>query len=294
MHLFVQTLALGIAIGGLYALMGVGLNLIFGVMRVANFAHGALYMAGGYAAYWAISLLRVPMLIGILSAALVGGVVGYLINAVLLRPIYRTRMDRPSEFTLIVTFAFSLIASAAATAVFHPDYRRFVGLWPTTIDVGGWIRMSGDRIVAFAAAMILIGVLLWLVYYTDLGRGWRALTQNRTGAQVVGVDVYRLANLAFGVAGLLAAAAGGLLVPLYLAYPNMGDSVVVKSFVIVVLGGLGSIGGSMLGGFVLALSEALGSTYLSPAYTDIYGLALMIAILLLRPQGLFGRAVRAI
>lgn len=294
MDVLVQTLILGVMIGGVYALMGVGLNLIFGVMRVANFAHGVFYMLGGYAAYFITVASGVPLPLAMLGAMLVGGAVGYFVNAVLLRPVYRKRMDRPGEFTLIVTFALGLIGVSAATAFLSASYRRFPGMWPDTLSLGGVVHFSGDRLVAFLAAVLLVGGLLWLVRFTDLGRAWRALTQNRTGAQVVGVDVFRLANLAFATSGALAAAAGAVLVPLYLAYPSMGDPVVVKSFVIVVLGGLGSIGGSLAGGFLLGLAEALGSVYISSGYTDAYGFVIMLLVLLFLPRGLFGTQQREV
>lgn len=289
-----QTLILGTAIGGVYALMGVGLNLIFGVMRVANFAHGAFYMAGGYAAYFVTRATGAPMPVAVLGAMIAGAAFGYLVNALLLWPVYRSRIERPSEFTLIVTFALSLMATSAATVFLSPNYRKFDGMWPDTLTLFGLVSLSGDRLVAFAAALVLLGALLWLVYFTDLGRGWRALTQNRMGADVVGVDTFRLANYAFATSGALAAAAGAVLVPLYLAYPTMGETVIVKSFVIVVLGGLGSIAGSLAGGFILGWAEAFGSVYIGSGYTDIYGLAIMLLVLFFQPRGLFGSLEREV
>ncbi len=283
-----QTLVLGVMIGGVYALMGVGLNLIFGVMRVADFAHGILYMAGGYAGFYASHLFGVPFIGAVLLAMAVGAVFGFCINAVLLRAVYRRRLERPSEYTLIVTFAVSLMGSSAATALFSPNYRRFPGLLPGNLDLFGTIHLAADRVTAFITALLLCAALLWIVARTDLGRGWRALTQNTTGAAVVGIDVFHLANLAFATSGALAAAAGAVLVPLYLAYPTMGDTVVVKSFVIVVLGGLGSIVGSLVGGVILGVAEAFGSVYVGSGFTDIYGFAIMLLVLVLRPQGLFG------
>ena len=291
---FVQLLVLGTAIGGLYALMGVGLNLIFGVMRVANLAHGAFYLIGGYAAVFAGSIMGLPLIVSVVFAILISALAGYLLNASLLRPLYRRRMERPSEFVLIVTFALSLAASSAATAIFSSDYQRIPSFWPGTLDLNGWVLLAGDRIVAFAVAVALIGLLLWVVHGTDIGRAWRALTQNPAGAEVVGIDVFRLSNLAFAAAGALAGAAGAILVPVYLAYPTMGSAVLVKSFVVVILGGLGSIGGSLIAGFILAWAEVFGSIYISPAYSELYGFAIMIFVLLVRPSGLFGKMGRAI
>lgn len=296
MQNFVQVLALATAIGGLYALMGVGLNLIFGVMRIANLAHGALYLTGGYVAYFAADDLHLPLPAAIALAMAASAASGYGINAVLLRQLYRknARVERPGEFALIVTFAFSLLASSVATIAFSSDYRRMPGFWPVDLNFGNWVLISGDRIVAFGLAVVLIAALLWLVRSTDIGRAWRALTQNPNGAEVVGIDVFRLSNLAFATSGALTGAAAAMLVPIYLAYPTMGSSVLVKSFVVVILGGLGSIVGSLLAGFMLAWAEAFGSIYIDPAYSDLYGFGIMIIVLLVRPNGLFGQLGRVI
>jgi len=291
---FSQVFVLGTAIGGLYALMGVGLNLIFGVMRVANLAHGALYMVGGYAAYFAATRAHLPLALAMAVAVLASGAAGYALNATVLRPLYRQRLERPSEFVLIVTFALSLVASSAATVLFSSDYQKINGFWPVDLDLGGWAMISGDRVVAFAFALVLIAGLIWLVYFTDTGRGWRALAQSRSGAEIVGIDVFRLSNLAFATSGALAGAAGAILVPLYLAYPTMGSSALVKSFVVVILGGLGSIAGSLIAGFLLAWAEVFGSIYIDPAYSDLYGFSIMILVLLLRPNGLFGKLGRMV
>ena len=295
MQNFVQILVLGTAIGGLYALMGVGLNLIFGVMRIANMAHGALYLVGGYAAYQGATRLGLPLPLTILFAIAVSALAGYLLNAVLLRPLYKQkRIERPSEFALIITFALSLVVSAAATIVFSSDYQKFDGFWPVNLNIHDWVLISGDRVVAFAFACVLIALLLWVVRFTDIGRGWRALTQNPAGAEIVGIDVFRLSNLAFATSGGLAGAAGAILVPVYLAYPTMGSPVLVKSFVVVILGGLGSITGSLIAGFLLAWAEVFGSVYLSPAYSELYGFSIMILVLLFRPNGLFGKVGRVV
>lgn len=288
METLLQALSLGIAIGGTYALMGVGLNLIFGVMRIANFAHGALYMIGGYAAFYAFTGTGLPIAVAMLLAIAVGGASGYLVNAVFLRQLYKTRVERPIDFAFIVTFALSMFLGSAAIATVGSGYKRLPGLWNENVHLFSSVQMSGNRIVAFVGALALIGLLLWVVKRTDIGRGWRALTQSLTGAEVVGLDVFRLANLAFATSGMLAAAAGSLLVPIYLAYPGMGSWVLSKSLIIVVIGGLGSIGGGLVGGFALALAEVFGAVYIDPNFTEVYGFAAMLLILLLRPQGLFG------
>lgn len=294
MHLVVQTLVLGLLIGGIYALLAVGLSLIFGVMRVVNFAHGAIYMLGGFGAYYASESVGLPFVVGLLAALAVGAAVGSLIDALLLRPVHSVRVDRPGEYTLIVTFALTLLLTASAIALFGAEFRGVSGFWNRNLRLGDWINVSGDRVVAFGIAVLLTALLFWVVYRTDVGRGWRAMTQSRTGARVVGIDIVRLSNLAWATAGALAATAGALLAPLYSVYPGSGNLALVKGFVVVVIGGLGSVGGSLVAGLLLGLVEAFGSTYIESAYRDAYGFALMIAILLFWPQGLFGRQVRAL
>lgn len=289
MHLLVQTLVLGVLIGGIYALVAAGLSLIFGVMRVVNFAHGEMAMFGGYGAFAAANWLRVPPVASLAAALLVGGAIGYLTNRLLLRSAVKGSLDRPGEFVIIVTFALSLFLQASALAIFGPTYRTLNGFWTADVSVGSWVHVSGDRIVTFLAALVLMGLVFWVVYYTDLGRAWRALTQNPLGARIVGVDVVRFSNLAFAASAALAGAGGALLAPVYLVYPNSGTVALIKGFIVVVIGGMGSIVGSLVGGLLLGIVETLATAYVSSAYQDAYGFLLMILVLLLRPQGLLGR-----
>lgn len=294
MHLFAQTIVLGILIGGIYSLLAAGLTLVFGVMRVANFAHGALYMLGAYAAYYVNIRLGLPMGIALIAATAFGGMFGYGISSVLLRPVHRGVIDQPGNYVLIITFGLTLLVGAALVAIAGPEGHSVQGFWNTNLAIGSWLRFSGDRIVAFGGAVALIGALVWLVYHTDIGRGWRALTQNRLGATVVGVDAVRLSHLAFATSAGLAGAAGALVAPLYHVDPGIGEEALIKSFVIVIVAGLGSIAGALTVGLGLGVLEATGSIYISATYRDAYGFLLMILVLLLRPQGLFGRRLRAL
>lgn len=294
MHLFVQTVALGVFIGGVYALMAVGLSLIFGVLRIVNFAHGELAMLGSYGAVLSASALGLSPYIGLVAAFLVGAVVGYITNALFLRPVFQGNLERPGEFAIIVTFILSQLFLGAALILFGTRYRHFPDFWSADLNLGGWIHVSGDRVFAFAAAVVLIGALMWLVYFSDTGRAWRALTQQRQGAQVIGIDIMRYSNLAFAVGSGLAGVAAGMLAALYFVYPSSGNTVLVKSFIVVIIGGMGSIWGALWGGLALGLIETLGSVYVSSSYVDAYGFVLMIVVLLIAPQGLFGRKVRAV
>ena len=203
MTLVLQTVVLGILQGGLYALVAMGLSLIFGVLRAVNFAHGEIAMIGAYAAYFAVSALGLPLPLAIAAAGLAGGALGYVTNHFVLSPIYTRRMDNRDEFVVITTFLLSQFLIAAATLGFGTSYRRVPGFWNHNLRLFDVLFLSGNRLCAFAAAMLVVGILFYVVHRTDLGRAWRALTQNPLGAASVGIDVRRYADLAFATAGAL-------------------------------------------------------------------------------------------
>jgi branched-chain amino acid transport system permease protein len=293
-QLLAQALLLGLLQGGLYALLAVGLSLVFGILRVVNFAHGEFAMLGSFAAVFATAMLGLPVWLGLVFAAAAGALVALATNIVVLRPIYLSRMQQKGEYTIIATFMLSQFMIAAATVLFGTTYRRLPGLWDQNLNLFDFFYLSGNRLVAFAAAVVLIAGLFWIVYRTDLGRAWRALTQSPLGASVVGIDVHRQANYAFLVSGALAGIAAALLAPLMFVFPSSGTVALVKAFIVVIIGGMGSIGGALVAGLLLGMVEVLGTIYIASGYTDAYGFALMIAVLLLRPAGLFGKTGRAV
>jgi branched-chain amino acid transport system permease protein len=293
-QLFVQSLILGVLQGGLYALLAVGLSLVFGILRVVNFAHGEFAMLGSFAAVFTVASLGMPVWIGLITAAVAGALTAMITNIVVLRPIYLSRMRQKSEYTIIATFMLSQFLIAAATILFGTTYRNLPGLWERNLNFFDYIYLSGNRLVAFGAAILLICTLFWVVYRTDIGRAWRALTQSPLGASVVGIDVHRYANYAFLVSGAFAGLAAALLAPLMFVFPSSGVVALVKAFIVVIIGGMGSIGGALAAGLLLGIVEVMGTIYVASGYTDAYGFALMIAVLLLRPAGLFGKAGRAV
>jgi branched-chain amino acid transport system permease protein len=293
-QLLAQALLLGLLQGGLYALLAVGLSLVFGILRVVNFAHGEFAMMGSFAAVFATAMLGLPVWLGLVFAATAGALVALVTNIVVLRPIYLSRMQQKGEYTIIATFMLSQFMIAAATVLFGTTYRRLPGLWDQNLNLFDFFYLSGNRLVAFAAAVVLIAGLFWIVYRTDLGRAWRALTQSPLGASVVGIDVHRQANCAFLVSGALAGIAAALLAPLMFVFPSSGTVALVKAFIVVIIGGMGSTGGALVAGLLLGMVEVLGTIYVASGYTDAYGFALMIAVLLLRPAGLFGKTGRAV
>lgn len=274
--------------------MAIGLSLVFGVLRVVNFAHGEFAMLGAYAAWFATVCLGFPLPLAILAAAVAGAVAGYLTNRLILAPIYQRNMENRDEFVVITTFMLSQLLIAAATVTFGGSYRRVPGLWDVNLSFFQTIFLSGNRIAACLAAVVMVVALFAVVFKTDMGRAWRALAQNPLGAAVVGIDVRHYADCAFAASGALVGVGATLMAPLGVLYPGLGVVAVAKAFVVVIIGGLGSIGGAVVAGLFLGLVEAFGSVFVSSSYTEAYGSILMILVLLLRPAGLFGIVARRV
>jgi branched-chain amino acid transport system permease protein len=282
----------GLVIGVLYSLMALGITFIYGIMKMINWSMGEFYMIGSYVQYALITTLLGPArwwLALPLSMAAVF-VLGLAIQRWLLRPMYVGTVERRDEYATIVTIAMMLFFRNLAIVVGGPnqyapgDYAR-----PTTL---GTLPISGNRFVALIATLVLLGLFWLVVKHTWVGRALRGAAQNRVAIQTAGIDVLRLDMLAFGVGVALAAAAGALLAPDFLVYPENGAISTFKGFEIIVIGGLGSIVGSIVGGVLLGVIEALGSVLLSAAYKDLYGFLVLIALLVFRPTGLFGERER--
>lgn len=286
----------GLIISSFYALTALGLAVIFGVLRIVNFAHGELYMLGGYVYYLAISALGLPPLFALLVAAVALFAVGAAIEWLLIRPIHTGKIDRPEEYAIMITFALSIFLLNLANSVFGPWPQRPEPLMRGRVEIGELI-ISGDRLAAAAAAVILMTAVILALRYTWAGKAVRAVSQDRMAAEIYGISVQRAGLIAFGVGAALAGLAGALIGPVFNVTPPMGVVPVIKAYIIVVLGGLGSVPGAIIGAVILGQVESF-ATILIPdpsralAYKDAYGLLVLVVVLLLRPQGLFGRAER--
>lgn len=286
----------GLIVSSFYALTALGLALIFGVLRIVNFAHGELYMLGGYAGYLAVSVLGLPPFMGVIAAAAALMVFGIFIERTLIKPINDGKVDRPDEYAIMITFALSVLLINLANSVFGPWPQRPAPIYSGRIELGELI-ISGDRLAAAAAAILLMVGLILVLRYTWMGRAVRAVSQDRSAAETFGIDINKASMLAFGAGAALAGAAGALIGPVFNVTPPMGVIPAIKVYVIVVLGGLGSIPGAIVGALILGQVESF-ATVLIPdtsralAYKDAYGLIVLVGVLLLRPQGLFGRPER--
>jgi branched-chain amino acid transport system permease protein len=287
----------GLIIGLFYALMAVGLTLIFGILKVVNFAHGEFYMIGAYTYTFAALKLGFDPWFAVPVALLAGALVGWLTERMLMRPLYAGYSSwglMRDEYAVVVTFALSLLLINLVDKVVGPYPQR----GPPLVDIPrmalGPIMISGQKLVATGLAIAMIAGLVLFLRYAFWGRQIQAVAQNRLGASLAGIDPARASSIVFALSGALAALSGGLLAPLINASPDVGAFPAIKSYVIVVLGGMGSMPGSVLASLLLGVLESFGAVYISYDYRDTFGLVILMLVLILRPQGLFGERGREV
>lgn len=279
--------ALGIMTGGLYGLLGLGLTLIFGVMRVINVSHGEMLMLGAYTAIvLGLTTIQSPW------AAIVAGVVvvtlaGLTIARLLLRPI--TIDGRIHEQRgMVLSLGLSLVIANLILAIFGPEYQRVPGrLAEGAIEIGDLV-LERQRLVILAASLAFAAALMLFLKFTLTGLAIRAVGENPEAAQASGISVRRIHLLTFAIGSALAGAGGALITPATYAFPAMGLSYTLYAFSVVIIGGLGSVWGAILAGFLLGIVESLSVIWLPSGYNAIVGPMLMLATLILRPQGLLG------
>lgn len=290
-YLILQALN-GLVIGLIYALMALGLAIIFSVLKIVNFAHGELYMLGAYASYYLITLLGFPPVPAVLASMVVVFFIGLAIEHLLLRPVYTGAVERKDEYAILITFGLSIFLQNLALYVFGPWTRRSPSFMAGTVNLG-FLTISKDRLIVSALAVILMLTVILIIDQTFIGKAMRAVSQDRDAASVVGINPFRMNLLTFGAGSALAAAGGALIGPIFLIFPTMGAMPVIKAFVIIVLGGMGSIKGTIIASLLLGEAESLGSVLFPDltrglAYKNAFGLLFLAVVLLVKPTGLFG------
>jgi branched-chain amino acid transport system permease protein len=283
-----QHLLNGLLLGATYSLLGVGLTLVFGLMNVVNFAHGEFYTLGAYVVFAALEGASVNFFLAIPLAVLIGAAAGAVCERCLLRPLRGESID-----TVMLVMIGVWIAMQNAELLGWGGVAKSVATpLPTRPLVLGPVSVSPLRLFVFVVSALLIVGAHLLLARTKLGRAMRATFQDRETAALMGVSTERVDTITFAFGAGLAAAAGALLGPVFLLYPSMGDLASLKAFSVVILGGLGNFAGAALGGLVLGVTEELGAGYVSSGYRDAVGFLIIVAVLLLRPSGLFARAER--
>lgn len=283
--LYLQILANGLVLGGLYACIAAGFSLVWGVLNVINILHGSFIVLGGYLAFFAYVKLGIHPFVSILIAAPLFFVLGYALQ----RALINRMIAAPVLLTLTLTFGLDLMLSNAMLAAFTADFRKLILEPPLGVAALGPVVMPVDRLAAMLLALALTGMLYLLLAKSRIGRAIVAVRMDREAAALMGVTVPRVYAITFGLGALMAGASGPLLAMIFPISPLGGPVYLGKAFVICVLGGLGSVPGAMLGGLLLGVVESFGALWFGPEHATTLSFVLLILILLLRPEGLLGR-----
>ena len=278
----------GVITGSMYALVAAGMTMIFGVLRAINFAHGEYYMLGTFAAWLVISRLEVPYAVSIIA----GVAIAALIAAVIGRLVMQRLVGSPFQAGVLATIGISLILQNAVILAFGGGYKVFEGGWIEPVEFFG-IGMAQQRIVLIVAAIAIFAALEWMVRKTRMGKAIRAVSQNIECCQVNGIDVESVVRRTFLLGTALAALSGILTAPVNVSvYGGMGESITLKTFAVIVMGGMGNVRGTLLAGMLLGVVEALVSGLIGLQYRDSVGFIALLLMLMLRPHGLFSQKAR--
>ena len=285
MTVFLQSVLSGILVGGIYALVGIGLTIIFGVMRVINFAHGELLMLGMYLSWIVFNALGIDPFVSIVLVAPALFLFGALVQKVVINRV----LDALPQNQILLTIGMGLVLSNTVMLVYTSDYRILTTRYSSSsYDLGG-ISVSQPLLFAFLITAAITTALYFFLLKTDTGQAIRATAQDRDAAQLMGINVGRMSVLAFGIGAALAGTAGALVSPTYYIFPQVGGAFTLKAFVIVVLGGMGSVVGATLGGIVIGVTESLAAVYVAGGLKELVVFVLFLALLLFKPSGLLGK-----
>jgi branched-chain amino acid transport system permease protein len=275
-------------LGSTYALLGVGLTLIFGIMRVVNFTHGELYTFGAYMVFLFVMVLELNFFLALVLAALLGVVLGAVIELTLLRPLRGANIDT----TMLIMIGAWIMLQNTEQFVWSGIAKSINTPFPDEPLTIGPVSVSWVRVFVFGVAVLLIVGVHLLIHRTRLGKAMRATFQDHDTAALMGVNINHIYTATFALGSGLAATAGALLGPVFVVAPTMGNLAALKAFAIVIMGGLGNFKGATLGGFILAFVEEVGAGYISSGYRDAMGFLLIIIVLVFRPTGLFAQSER--
>ena len=278
-----QQLTNGVVLGSIYALSALGFTLIFGAARVVNFAYGEMMMLGAFVTLSLMNLLNLNFFVALPLAMAVLAAFSVVVYLVVVRPV----MGGSELRVLLVTTGLLYVLHDLAITVWGTAPRQMDMGMEGVVEIGDVI-ITDQRLVVVVTMLVLVAVLYFVLYRLRVGKALRAVAQNRHGAQAIGLNVNRVVSFSFAVSGALACAAGALLGALYAVEPGMGGQPLLKSFVIVIFGGLGSVPGAILGGLVIGMTETLTGSYISYGFQDVFTFLIMISVLLFRPNGLLG------
>lgn len=285
MDMFIQTLVAGILIGGVYALIGLGMTLIMGVMRIINLAHGQLMMVAMYITFLLHQYLGLDPYFSLLVSMPVLFLLGTQIQKYLLNPLLNIDSIIPQN-QILMTVGIGMVLTETMRFIFHSDYKSVKTSYSSATLMFGSISWNVAMIIAFGLAVLLTTFLFFFLLKTDAGKSVRATAQNKDAAMIMGINAEWITQLTYGLGAAMAAAGGTLLLPIYYLFPDVGSPFTLKAFIITVLGGMGSTVGAIFGGLVLGVAESLGATYISMALKDAFGMVVFVLVLVFMPGGL--------
>ncbi len=286
---FVQLILLGLVRGTMYAVMGVGLSVIFGIMGIVNFAHGELFMMGCYIMYYLTGILKLPFPVGIAASAVCMFIIGMLLEKGL---IARLREKSGREWLMnsfVLTIGLMVMFQNLALISFSSKQRGITNLIPGIMEFKDVILINDHLLILILAAASL-GALFYFTKKTITGKGIRATSQHAEAAQTLGIDINRMFTISFGIGAALAGIAGAVLITLFPANPYAGAQPVLKSFAVVILGGLGNVNGAIVAGLLIGLIETFSMFFLSSGWQNVLVFGVVIAVLIFKPDGLFAKA----
>ena len=286
MRVLLQSAASGVLIGGVYALVGIGLTIIFGVMRVINFAHGELLMIGMYLTWIIFSSFGIDPFVSIAITIPVMFAFGAFVQRTLVHQV----LNALPQNQILLTIGLGLVLSNLVMLIYTSDYKIITTRYSSsTVSLGG-LPLSAPLAISFLITAVITALLYVFLLKTDTGQAVRATAQDRDAAQLMGINVSRMSVLAFGIGTALAGTAGALVSPTYYIFPQVGSAFTLKAFVIVVLGGMGSVLGATLGGVIIGVTESLAAVYISSGMKEVFVYVLFLLVLLFKPSGLLGRS----
>ena len=282
--ILLQLIVNGLLLGGIYALISIGLTLIFGVVRVINFAHGEFLMLSMYITYFSYTFLGMNPYLSLVVGVPLMFFTGMAIDQLIIRPL----RDAPAYMQVFATVGLSIVLLNLALFLFTGDYQSIhMAFAEKTFHLGSLSLSYARLIIFFAAILVSVGLFL-LLRYTNIGKQIRAIAQDRMAAKLMGINLNRIYMLTFGIGTALVAIAGGLILPVYYVFPSVGVYFVLTAFVVVVLGGMGNMVGALLGGFIIGITDSLSGYYIDPSLKEVVSFIIFLIVLLIRPSGLMG------
>lgn len=282
--IIIQTLVNGLVLGSIYIVVAAGLSLIFSIMGIVNFAHGGILMLGAFITYIFAAKYGLPFFVSLLIAMGIMGILGAIIERGIFRPLKDSQLNM-----MVISLGLAIVLEDLALIIWGADDLVFPFPKLGMVRMGN-VYLPVDRLVIMLSSFALIFFLYVLIQKTKLGAAMRAVSQDREAAILQGINSNQIYSLSFGIGCALASAAGALISPLFMISPYMGTLPMVKAFVVIVLGGLGSIIGAVLGGFILGILESFGATFLGAVFQNAISFAILIAVLIFKPEGIFGES----